>query len=136
MTHDPNTKPDNSAGGLLSEALAHVSSLVRNEVDLARAEVDENLKTAGVAIGMIVGAVAVALAALHVLAAALVAALTELGIPAGWSALIVGAGLALIAWAMIQKGVNELKLRSLAPSRTAKNVQRDAQTVMEVYNDK
>ena len=52
-----------------------------------------------------------ALAALHVLAAALVAALTELGIPAGWSALIVGVGLALIAWAMVQKGVNELKLR-------------------------
>ncbi|EAP77860.1 MULTISPECIES: phage holin family protein [Roseovarius] len=137
MTHDPDIKPTGpSAGNLLSEALAHVSALVRNEVDLARAEIDENLKTAGVAIGLIVGAVAVALAALHVLAAALVAALTELGIPAGWSALIVGVGLALIAWAMVQKGVNELKLRSLAPTRTAKNVQRDAQTVMEVYNDK
>lgn len=137
MTHDPDIKPTGpSAGNLLSEALAHVSALVRNEVDLARAEIDENLKTAGVAIGLIVGAVAVALAALHVLAAALVAALTELGIPAGWSALIVGVALALIAWAMVQKGVNELKLRSLAPTRTAKNVQRDAQTVMEVYNDK
>lgn len=137
MTHDPDIKPTGpSASNLLSEALAHVSALVRNEVDLARAEIDENLKTAGVAIGLIVGAVAVALAALHVLAAALVAALTELGIPAGWSALIVGVGLALIAWAMVQKGVNELKLRSLAPTRTAKNVQRDAQTVMEVYNDK
>ncbi|MBU2999176.1 phage holin family protein [Roseovarius nubinhibens] len=137
MTHDPDIKPTGpSAGNLLSEALAHVSALVRNEVDLARAEIDENLKTAGVAIGLIVGAVAVALAALHVLAAALVAALTELGIPAGWSALIVGVGLALIAWAMVQKGVIELKLRSLAPTRTAKNVQRDAQTVMEVYNDK
>ncbi|MAO25985.1 MAG: hypothetical protein CMN15_02015, partial [Roseovarius sp.] len=107
MTHDPDIKPTGpSAGNLLSEALAHVSALVRNEVDLARAEIDENLKTAGVAIGLIVGAVAVALAALHVLAAALVAALTELGIPAGWSALIVGVGLALIAWAMVQKGVN------------------------------
>ena len=137
MTHDPDIKPTGpSAGNLLSEALASASALVRNEVDLARAEIDENLKTAGVAIGLIVGAVAVALAALHVLAAALVAALTELGIPAGWSALIVGVGLALIAWAMVQKGVNELKLRSLAPTRTAKNVQRDAQTVMEVYNDK
>lgn len=82
MTHDPDIKPTGpSAGNLLSEALAHVSALVRNEVDLARAEIDENLKTAGVAIGLIVGAVAVALAALHVLAAALVAALTELGHP-------------------------------------------------------
>ena len=67
-----NTEPNKSAGGLLSDALGHVSSLVRSEVDLARAEVSENLNKAGVAIGMIVGAVVVALTALNVLSAALV----------------------------------------------------------------
>jgi len=51
--------PNKSAGNLLNDALTHVSSLVRSEVDLARAEVNENLKTAGVAIGLIVGAVVV-----------------------------------------------------------------------------
>ena len=73
MTTDPNK----STGSLLSDALTHVSSLVRSEVDLARAEVNENLKSAGAAIGLIVGAVIVALTALNVLTAALVAALTE-----------------------------------------------------------
>jgi len=131
-THDT-TK---SAGSLLTEALSHVSSLMRKEVDLARAEVNENLKHAGVAIGLIVGAVVVALTALNVLSAALVAALTEAGIPAGWSAVIVGLLLAGVAYAMINKGTNDLKLSSLAPSRTAKNVKRDAQTMKEVYDDK
>ncbi|WP_299567763.1 phage holin family protein [uncultured Sulfitobacter sp.] len=130
------TDPNKSAGGLLGDALSHVSALVRNEVDLARAEVDENLKSAGVAIGLIIGAVVVALTALNVLSAALVAALTEAGVPAGWSALIVGVFFAVVAYVMANKGTNDLKLRSLAPSRTAKNVKRDAQAVKEAYNDK
>ena len=132
MTTDPNK----STGGLLSEALNHVSSLVRNEVDLARAEINENLKSAGIALGMIVGAVVVALTALNVLTAALVAALTEAGIPGGWAALIVGVILAIIAYVMVKKGTDDLKLSSLAPRRTAKNVKRDTQAVKEVYDDK
>lgn len=130
------TEPNKSASGLLSDALTHVSSLVRSEVDLARAEVNENLKSAGVAIGMIVGAVVIALTALNVLSAALVTALTEVGISAGWSALIVGVIYAIIAYVMLNKGTNDLKLSSLAPTRTAKNVKRDAQAVKEVYDDK
>ena len=125
-----------SAGGLLNDALSHVSSLVRSEVDLARAEVNENLNSAAVAIGLLVGAVVVALTALNVLTAALVAALTEAGLDAGWSALIVGVLLAIIAYVMVNKGTNDLKLSSLAPTRTAKNVKRDAEAVKEVYDDK
>ncbi|XDA99108.1 phage holin family protein [Sulfitobacter sp. LCG007] len=125
-----------STGNLLSDALTHVSSLVRKEFDLARAELNESLQSAGAAIGLIVGAVIIALSALNVLTAALVAALTEVGIPAGWSALIVGVFLALSAYFMASRGINDLKLNNLAPSRTAKNVKRDAQAVKDVYNDK
>ena len=131
-----NTETNKSAGGLLNDALSHVSSLVRSEVDLARAEVNENLKSAGVVVGLIMGAIVVALTALNVLTAALVAALTEAGIDAGLSALIVGVVLAIIAYVMVNKGTNDLKLSSLAPTRTAKNVKRDAEAVKEVYDDK
>ncbi|MAM39891.1 MAG: hypothetical protein CL949_15645 [Erythrobacter sp.] len=132
MSSDPNR----TTGGLLSDALSHVSSLVRSEVDLARAEVSENIKGAGVAIGMIVGAAILALTTLNVLSAALVAALTETGVPAAWSAIIVGLFFAIIAYVMARKGISDLKLTSLAPTRTAKNVKRDAQAVKEVYDDK
>ena len=77
----------------------------------------------------------VALTALNVLSAALVAALTEAGIPGGWSALIVGVVFAIIAYVMLKKGKDNLKLSSLAPSRTAKNVKRDARAVKEAYDD-
>ncbi|WP_187431364.1 hypothetical protein ROLI_030040 [Roseobacter fucihabitans] len=125
-----------SAGSLLSDALSNVSGLVRSEVDLARAEISENVTKAGVAIGLIAGSAIIALVALNVLAAALVAALANAGIDAGWAALIVGALLAIVAYILINKGINDLKLSSLAPTRTVKNVQRDAAAVKEAYNDK
>ena len=120
-----------AAPNLLSEALTHVSNLVRKEVDLARTEVSENLSRAAMAIGLLVGAIVLALVALNTLAAALVAAIAELGLDAGWAALIVGGALALVALGMVSKGVKDLKLSSIAPTRAAKNVRRDAETVKE-----
>ncbi|MDF1726826.1 MAG: phage holin family protein [Sulfitobacter sp.] len=128
---DPERKPSTE---LVNEALRSVSSLVRQEVDLARAEIDQNVTRAAAAIGLLVGAVVVALVALNVLAGALVAALAEAGIAPGWAAIIVGVILGLIAFGMMTKGTNDLKLSSLAPSRTMKNVKRDAQAVKETTN--
>ena len=133
MTIERTTNP--SAGILLSDALNNVSSLIRNEVDLARAEVSENLDRAGNAIGFIVAGVVIAIAALGVLAAALVVGLTAAGVAAGWSALIVGAVLAVIAFSLSAKGLNDLKLSSLAPTRTAKNLRRDVNAIKEATND-
>ncbi len=130
-TPEHNHSTAQGAGSLLSDALGHVSALVRNEVDLARAEISENLNRAAVAVGLLVGAVVIALVSLNVLAAALVAALTAAGIDAGWSAVIVGVVLAAIAFGLMSKGINDLKLSSLAPTRAAKNVQRDAQAIKE-----
>ena len=107
---------------------------MRNEVNLARAEINENVNRAAVAVGLLVGAVVIALVSLNVLAAALVAALAETGLAAGWAAVIVGGVLAIIAFAMVAKGTNDLKLSSLAPSKTARNIKRDAAIVKESYN--
>lgn len=122
-----------STTGLLGDALSHVSNLVREEVNLARAEVAENVNRAGVALGMIAAGLVLALTALNVLSAALVAAIANLGIDAGWAALIVGAALGILAIALAVKGRNDLKLSSLAPTRAAKNVRRDAEVVKEAY---
>lgn len=125
-----------SAGGILSDAMHNVSGLVRNEVDLARAEISENVTRAGVALGMIAASAIIALVALNVLVAAVVAGLAEAGLDAGWAALIVGALLGVLAYVLLNKGTNDLKLSSLAPTRTVKNVQRDAAAVKEAYDDK
>ncbi|MGR3468711.1 MAG: phage holin family protein [Shimia sp.] len=123
--------PTRSTPGLVSDVLTHVSNLVRKEFDLARAEMDENLSRAVVAIGLLVGAVVIALTALNVLAAALVAAIENTGIAPGWSALIVGVLFAAIAGGLAAKGANDLKASSLAPTRTMDNLKQDADTVKE-----
>ena len=125
---------EQSTSNLLSDALARIGNLVRGEVDLARSEINDNLSSAGTALGMIAAALVIALTALNVLSAALVAGLTELGIPGQWSALIVGVVFGIIAFVMLQKGTTDLKLSSLAPTRTAANVQRDAETVKDSFN--
>jgi len=128
MSANDNDRPE-STGSLLSEAMKHISSLLRNEVDLARAEVDQNLRKAVAALGMLVAAVVIALTALNVLSAAVVSGLTEAGLDAGWAALIVGAVLGILAAILISKGVSDLKLSSLAPTRTAENLRRDARAL-------
>ncbi|HBM57815.1 phage holin family protein [Salipiger marinus] len=118
-----------STTSLLSTIVDQLSALIRAELHLARSEVDQNLRRAGVALGMIVAAVVLLMTALNVLAAALSAGLAELGLDPGWAALIVGVAFAGIAWALLSKGLNDLKMSSLAPSRTAENVKRDARAV-------
>ena len=125
--------PENekTAPGLISDVLAHVSTLVRKEVDLARTEISDSAHRAGAAIGMIVAAVVIALVSLNVLAAALVAGIADLGVDAGIAALGVGLVLALIGAVLASRGMNDLKLSSLAPSRTAASLKKDAQTLKE-----
>ena len=127
--------PTPSAGSLLSDALTNVSSLVRNEVDLARAELSENLERAGAAVGYIVAAVVIAMVALSVLAAALVAGVTAAGIPPAWAAVIVGVVLAVIEFSLSAKGLKDLKLSNIAPTRTAKNLRRDVNAIKEATHD-
>lgn len=132
---DAHETTQRSASSLIGDALTHMSSLVRKEVDLARAEVSENMTRAIVAIGLLAAALIFALTALNVLAAALVAAiavlLEEYGIGAGWAALIVGVLFAIIAAIMASKGANDLKGTSLAPTRTAENLRKDRDAVKE-----
>ena len=132
MTKSPNESPS----GLLGDAMAHVSALVRGEVDLARAEIDQNLRRAGTAIGLLVAALVVALTALNVLVGAIVAGLAEAGMDPGWAAFAVGVVLVIVAYGFVQKGLNDLKLSSIAPSRAAANVQRDVEAVKGAANAK
>lgn len=122
---------DTSTFGLIGDAFSQITELFRGELDLARTEVQENLKRAVIAVGMVVAAVVLFLVALNVLAAALVEAVTELGIDAGWAALIVGGAFLIIGIIMALTGKNKLTSVSLAPTRTAKNVQRDVQATKE-----
>lgn len=120
-----------STGALLTDLANTIPDLMRKEVQLLRAEIGEKTSQAGAAIGMIVGGVVLLLVGLNVLAAALVVAIAELGVPEGWAALGVGVVFALVAWMMISGGTSNLKGSSLAPERTGRQLRKDAEAVKE-----
>ena len=127
MSFDADPRP---TGSLLSDAVNQLTRLVRGEVALAKAEVAQNIRSAGLGIGLLVGAVVLIFVALNVLVFALVAALGEL-IGPGWSALVVGVVILVVAAILAMRGLNALKPENLTPSRTVRNVQADAQTIKE-----
>lgn len=120
-----------SIADLIGDLGGNVSTLMRKEIQLARAETSEKVSQAMVAVGAILGGAVLAIAALIVLLQALIIGLTNAGIPAGWSALIVGAVVAGIAYALVQKGTNDLKAGNLVPGRTVDSLKQDAQTLKE-----
>lgn len=134
MTESTQRSDPKSTASLVTEAIVHLSALMRKEIDLVRTEVNENLRRAAVGVGMIVGGVVFVLVALNTLSAALVAGLTELGIETGWSALIVGAVYLVIAIILVRKGTRDLKAASLVPTRAARSVRRDAQSIRETFH--
>lgn len=117
--------------GLIGSVLTAMNGLVRNEVDLARAEITDSAKTAGVAVGMIAGAMVIAFVALNVLTGALVAAIVNAGLTPGWAAFVVGFAYAIIATVLVMVAIGKLQSFSLAPKRTARNLKQDAATLME-----
>lgn len=129
--HDPR-----STGSLLSDVLGSIGNLLRQEVDLARAEIDENLKRAGTALGLLVAALVLAFIGLSVLSTAAISALVLAGISQLWATVLVGLVVLLIAVIMAIIGIKRLKLSSLAPSRAARNLKADAAMMKEAYSDR
>jgi uncharacterized membrane protein YqjE len=127
MSFDADPRP---TGTLLSDAVNQLTRLVRGEVALAKAEVAQNIKSAGLGIALLVGAVVLVFVALNVLVLALVAALSSI-MPAGWASLLVGVVLLAVAGLLAMRGLNALKPENIAPSRTLANVQADAQAIKE-----
>jgi drug/metabolite transporter (DMT)-like permease len=122
---------DRSLKELFGDLTQSVTTLFRKEIELARTEISEKVSQAGVAAGAVAAGGILALAALIVLLQALVIALTELGLAPALSALIVGGVVAIIAFALIYKGMNDLKASNLAPTRTVEALRRDADMVKE-----
>ncbi|MEO1949159.1 phage holin family protein [Thioclava sp.] len=125
---------ETGTGNLFAELMDHVSSLLRKEVDLARAEVAEKVNSAlGGIISMAV-ALVFAIVALNTFSAAIVSWLAEAAdLGAGWASLIVTVVFGLIAVLLIMRGKKALQARNLAPSKTAQNLRRDVESVKEAY---
>ena len=112
---------DRSVPELLQDIVANVQQIIRSEVLLARTEVKEEALQAGKAGRLLIGGAAVAFYALGFLLLCLVYALAM--VVAAWAAaLIVGAGLGIIAAVLLRVGVRRLRQVSPTPQRTIESV--------------
>lgn len=116
--------------GLIADLADGVSRLVRQELELVRAETSEKANAVTVGLVGIVGGMLVALASLLVLVEALVATLADY-MPDEVAALVVGIGLAIIAFILIRIGQSKLDVGTLALSKTANALKSDKELVME-----
>ncbi|TDE14253.1 phage holin family protein [Jiangella asiatica] len=123
--HEPSSAApsDASLGELLGEVSRDLSSLVRQEVELAKAEVQQSAGRAGRGAGMFGGAGVAGWLALLFLSIALWWAIAD-ATGHGWSAVIVAALWAIIAAVLAAMGRTEL--------RRVRGVPRTAETVREI----
>lgn len=118
--------PEASLGQLVSELISDLGQLVRQELRLAQSEVSEKFKQAQNGLYAIVTGLLVAFCALLILLQALVIALSN-AMPAWLAAVAVGGVLAVIAFALIRQGRQNLKARNLIPERSLRAGRKAAQ---------
>ncbi|HEX3277833.1 MAG TPA: phage holin family protein [Thermoleophilaceae bacterium] len=115
------------AGELLKDLSQQTGTLVRQEVELAKAELAQKGKQLGAGAGLVVGAAVVALLALGALTACLIAALAS-AMPTWLAALIVAVVYAAIAAALAVVGRGRIqKAAPPAPEQTIETVKEDVQ---------
>jgi hypothetical protein len=125
------SKDDRSLGELFADLARESSTLLRQEVQLAKTELSQKASQLGkdaasVAIGGLV-----AYSGLLAILAALIIGLAAAGLPWWAAALLVGIIVAGIGYALIQRGLTALKREDLTPRKTIESLQEDAQWAKE-----
>ncbi len=121
---------------LIFELLRHFAALLRSEAELAKGELQEKAASAGTGLACLAAAAILALAGLHVLAAALVAWIASAGLSPGLAALLVGGVLMAAAACLLAAARARLNGKALLPSRTIRSVRLDAASIMEATHDR
>jgi len=132
QVHAP--QDDRSLGTLISELAQDTTTLVQQEVALAKAEMSEKASQVGQGISTLVIGGVVLLAGFLALIDFAIYGLAELLPPdlSPWlGALIVGVIVSVIGYVMLQNGRRKMRETSLAPQRTATSLQRDKEMVKE-----
>jgi len=124
VPHPPEPGEPVSATVLINRLLDDATALVRNEVALVKAEVTQSINTLKLTVrSMAAGTVVLAAGMLTLVAAAVLGA----EVVAPWlAALIVGAALAIVGFALIQAAKRNLVSANLSLERTGQSLRKDA----------
>ena len=117
-------------GDLFGDLATDMSSLVRQEVALAKLEITQKAKYLGRNVGYLVVGGAVAYAGLLAVIAAIIMLLDRV-MPAWGAALLVGVVVVGIAWLLIGKAMSALQQADLTPHETVETLKEDATWVKQ-----
>lgn len=120
-----------SIGELVSALSEKFSSLIRDEIRLAKAEMAEKAKNAGIGIGLFVAAGVLAFWATGVLIATIILGIAE-GLPAWLASLIVFVGILAVAAVLVVVGKKSLeKGTPPVPVRAQASIKADVEALRE-----
>lgn len=129
--HDPSTTSAASAAELVTRLSDQVSTLVRDELELATAELKRKGGQAGVGVGLSGAGVVLAWFGVAALVTAGVLGLAE-AVPAWLAAMIVGLALLLVAAVLARVGVGRVKAATPpVPQRAIHETRADVAAVKE-----
>lgn len=126
---------DRSIPEIIGDLIGQAGALIRKEGQLARAEISEKVGEAGLGVGLIAAGAVFAIPALVILLQAAVEALATTGLSPAMSALIIGGVALLIAIVLAAVGIARLKSEKLAPRRTIRQLQKDADLAAHPMRD-
>jgi hypothetical protein len=119
-----------SLGDLIGGLASDIQDLVRGEIALGRAELEQKLDRVILAAIWVLGGALLGFAGLVVLLEG-VAAILALTMPAWLALLIVGLIVVGVGAVFARSGIAMLSLKTLTPDRTAANLRKDAQLLKE-----
>ena len=127
MTAHQEDLRDRPVGDLVKQLAGQTSTLVRQEIDLAKAEMSQKASTAGKGAGLLGGAAVVGLLAAGSLTACLILALGEV-IPDWLAALIVALVMGAVAAVLAMQGRNRIRAATPpVPEQTVETVKEDVE---------
>jgi Putative Actinobacterial Holin-X, holin superfamily III len=125
--HDAEELHERPVGDLVKQLAGQTSTLVRQELDLAKAEMSQKASIAGKGAGLLGGAAVVGLLAAGSLTACLILALSEV-IPDWLAALIVAVVMGAIAAVLALQGRNRIRAATPpVPEQTVETVKEDVE---------
>jgi len=116
------SQDERSLGELFAELSRETGVLVRKEVELATTELTAKAKVAGGHAAIVAAGGALVHAGLLVLLAALVIALTQLGLQAWLAALLVAVLTMVAGYVLVNSGLSNLRRTSVKPTQTIETI--------------
>jgi len=125
------SKDERSLGELFADLARESSTLIRQEVELAKVELTDKTSRLGKDLGFLAIGGAIAYAGFLGIMAAIIIVLAAAGLPWWLAALLVGLALAGGGYLLIQRGLKAMRQEDLAPRQTIESLKESTQWAKE-----